>query len=116
MCILLLSAQVAAAARAPTLAEREAITRALPVSLRNTPTECVWLNTRVSKNPRYALVKPVYLNATKRGARCSRYASDGFYILKKSRTWKIVYEGSDPPSCALGIPQDLIQKCLGRRI
>src|SRR5437867_2614285 len=73
----LLSAPVAVAARPPTLSERAAITRALPAHLRNTPTECVWLDVKVSRNPRYALVSPLYLNATAPGSRCLRYASNG---------------------------------------
>ena len=103
----LLAIPAAIAARPPTLGERAAITRALPLYLRNTPVECVWLVIRVSRNPRYAKVDPVYLVASP-GSRCLRYASDGFYVLKKSRKWRIIYSGSDPPLCSKRIPRDLV--------
>lgn len=109
------AATAAAAARPPTRGEREAITRALPAFIRNTPVECVWLKIRISRNPRYALVEPVYLNATTPGSRCLRYASDGFFVLKKTRAWRIVYNGSDPSKCSLGIPRDL-GPCLTRAV
>ena len=104
-----LLAPLAAAARPPTLPEREAITRALPAYLRNTPIECVWLDVSVSRNPRYALVAPVSLNATTPGSRCIRYAGNGFYVLKKARRWRVVYEGSVEPPCKLGVPRDLVR-------
>jgi hypothetical protein len=103
------AAPVAVASRAPTLAERAAITRAAPLSLRNTPSECVWLSTRVANNSRYALVPPVYLNTTAAGSRCARFASNGMYVLRRGTTWTIVFEGSDLPRCSLGIPRDLVR-------
>jgi hypothetical protein len=103
------AAPVAVASRAPSITERAAITRALPQSLRNTPSECVWLSTRVADNERYAVVRPVYLNATKPGSRCVRYAANGLYVLRKRATWRVVFEGSDLPSCSLGISRDLIR-------
>lgn len=98
----------AAGARAPTLKEREAITKALPRFVRDTPAECIWLNTRVANSSSYAIVRPAYLNATASGSRCARYATNGFYVLRKSTSWKIVYQGSDPPPCSLRVPRDLI--------
>jgi len=95
----------ASGARAPTGDEREAITRALPAFIRNAPAECLWLHVRVSRNPKYALARPVYLNL--QIPRCARLAGDGVFILRKSRTWKIVWVGSDAPKCALRIPRDL---------
>ncbi len=104
----LLTAAVASAARPPTHTEREAITQALPAFVRNVPVECVWLDIRVSHNPRYAYVGSEYLNATAPGSRCVRYARDGFFVLQKTTKWKVVYSGSDRPRCALGIPRDLV--------
>lgn len=99
---------LAAGARAPTLKEREAITKALPRFVRDTPVECIWLNTRVANGSSYAIVRPAYLNATASGSRCTRYATNGFYVLRKSTSWKVVYRGSDPPPCSLKVPRDLI--------
>jgi len=97
---------VGIAKRAPTLNERAAITKALPASLRNTPAGCVWLKTAVSRSGAYALVSPVYLNALH--LPCLRYAGNGDFILKKRPAgWRIVFHGSDPPSCSLGVPRDL---------
>jgi hypothetical protein len=37
-----------------------------------------------------------------------KYASNGFFILKKQRArWRIMYQGSDPPTCKLHVPRDL---------
>jgi hypothetical protein len=92
--------------RPPKLGERAAITKALPASLRNVPVGCVWLNMAVSRSGRYALVSPVYLNALH--LPCLRYASNGDWILKKRTAgWRIIFRGSDPPSCLLGVPRDL---------
>jgi hypothetical protein len=99
------AAGVAAAARQPTLAERAAITRALPSFLRNEPVGCVWLQISVSSNPRYAMVTPHFLNATR--APCLKYAADGYWILKRTTSWKTVFNGSDFPPCPTRIPRDL---------
>ena len=40
---------------------------------------------------------------------CLRYAGDGFFILKKTGGWKVVYVGSDAPACSLRIPRDLLR-------
>jgi hypothetical protein len=101
------TASGALASRAPTLKEREAITKALPQDVRNTPVECLWLDIRVSRNSRYARVAGAYLNTTGQNSRCIRYASNGFFILKKLRRWKVIYIGSTPPRCSLGVPRDL---------
>ncbi len=94
--------------RPPKLGERAAITKALPASLRNVPVGCVWLDTAVSRNGRFALVSPVYLNALR--LPCLRYASNGDWILRKrSAGWRVVFHGSDPPSCSLGVPRDLVR-------
>jgi hypothetical protein len=95
----------AEAARQPTLKEREALTLALPASFRRIPVGCVWLRMSVSSNGRFAKVEPVFLNATR--APCVQYASNGFWILKKVTRWRIVYNGSEPPLCSLGVPRDL---------
>jgi hypothetical protein len=48
-----------------------------------------------------------YLNATRLGSRCIRYASNGFFVLKKAPTWKVIFNGSVYPSCTLKVPRDL---------
>lgn len=103
-------ASAAAAARQPSLREREAITAALPAWFQKEPVGCVWLRISVSANGKFALAAPTYLNATTRT--CSRYAANGQWILKRTTRWRVVFNGSDPPSCALGIPRDLVRGCL----
>ena len=93
------------AARAPTLDERAAITQALPAFVRSYPADCVRLIYRVSRNGRFATVTPRFLDATH--PPCVRYASNGEWILAWSRSWKVVYNGSELPSCSLGVPRDL---------
>lgn len=98
------------AARQPTFKEREAVTLALPASFRRYPIGCVWLSMSVSNNGRYAMVTPTFLNAAR--PPCLQYASNGYWLLKKTRSarWRIVFNGSDVPSCSLGVPRDLT-KC-----
>jgi len=99
---------MAFAARAPTLVERAAIIRALPKSIRDVPTECVWLNVRVSRTPAYASVVPRWLNWERPRSRCLRYAADGFFVLsRKAGRWHVVYLGSDSPPCSIRLPRDL---------
>jgi hypothetical protein len=100
----------AQAKRPPSLSERAAITLALPAYLRNEPVGCVWLDVSVSNNGKYAIAAPVYLNA--RQPPCARYASNGQWILRKTNRWKVVFNGSDPPMCSLGVPKDLVSGCL----
>ena len=95
---------------APTHQEREAIVQGLPASVRNTPVGCLNLNIRISSDSRYGRVDLEYLNA-RRGTPCLRYASNGFFLLKKGRRWKVVYNGSDPAPCRLRVPRDL-GRCL----
>jgi hypothetical protein len=99
----------AEAARAPTYLEREGITQALPASIRSIPAGCVWLETSVSKNGRWALVAPRFLNALH--APCLRYAGNGAFLLEKLETWKVVFAGSDPAPCSLHAPRDLVPGC-----
>jgi hypothetical protein len=93
------------AARQPMFKEREALTLALPASFRRYPIGCVWLSISVSNNGRYAIVAPGFLNATR--PPCLQYASNGYWLLKKSTRWKIVFTGSVQPPCSLGVPRDL---------
>ena len=95
----------ATAARLPTSAERTAIVRALPADFRAVPASCVRLRIRVSTSGRWARATPFYLNATT--LPCSRFASNGFWILERSPRWTIAYEGSDPPPCSLEVPHGL---------
>jgi hypothetical protein len=94
------------AKRAPTVNERAAITKALPASLRSVPAGCVWLDITVSRSGAFAKVSPVYLNALRQP--CVRYASNGDWILRKRLAgWRVVFRGSDAPSCSLRVPRDL---------
>jgi hypothetical protein len=108
--LLVVLAPAALAARPPSFAERAAITAALPSFLQREPVGCVWLRITVSTNGKFAIAAPTYLNATTK--LCRRYAANGEWILKRTTRWKVVFNGSDPPSCALGIPHDLVQGCL----
>jgi hypothetical protein len=96
------------AARAPTPAERVAITRALPAGQTSVPARCLYLETQVSGS--YAKVTPTYLVDPAGGSSdpCLRYAADGFYLLKRSGAkWAVVYTGSELPPCARHFPRDL---------
>jgi hypothetical protein len=95
----------AEAARQPTFKEREGLTLALPAWLRRYPVGCVWLKMLVSNNGAYAIVAPAFLNATR--APCLRYASNGYWILKRVTRWKIIFSGSELPPCSMIIPRDL---------
>jgi len=95
----------ALAARQPTPIEREAITAALPAAFKRYPVGCVFLRTAVSNNGQYATVRPVILNGLRQP--CVKYTSDGYWILRKSTRWKIVFEGSESPPCSLRVPRDL---------
>lgn len=98
----------ASAARAPTLTERTAITRALPGQLRKVPAGCVWLDVRVSSTPGWASVTPRWLVGSSASDPCVRYAADGRYVLRrKGGAWRVVVEGSDLPPCGLHVPRDL---------
>jgi hypothetical protein len=110
-CIALASAAAVSAARQPTRAERQAITNALPQSIRAMPVGCVWLDLRVSRNPKYAYVAPEVLNALSPNSKCLRYASNGFFILRKQSTgtWRVIFEGSNWPPCSQRIPLDLVR-------
>ena len=95
-------------ARPPTHREREGIVDALPAFVRKIPTECVQVDVRISHNSKYAFAGPEFFNAIKPSSRCARYAfGGGFFILRKTSGWKMVYEGSDPPPCSLKIPREL---------
>jgi hypothetical protein len=105
-CIVAPVAYAGLAVRSPTLKERAAITAALPQWLRAYPVGCVWLDVSVSSmNARFAKVAPQFLNATRQP--CGRYASNGFWILRRATKWRIVFNGSVWPPCSLRIPRDL---------
>jgi hypothetical protein len=96
----------AMAARQPTLRERAAITEALPTEVQRYPIGCVYLRIAVSTNPRFAKVVPEVFYPARES--CLRYAANGWYILKKTTRWRIIFNGSDQPSCSLRIPRDLL--------
>jgi hypothetical protein len=97
----------ALAARQPTLAEREAITAALPADFKRYPVGCVFLRTAVSNDGRYATVTPLFLNALRQP--CVSYASNGYWVLRRTTRWKVVFEGSVSPPCSLRVPRDLVR-------
>jgi hypothetical protein len=95
--------------RAPTLVERTDITRTMPAFVRNLPLGCAWLQISISEtNPNWALVVAEYLDepGAQENDPCVRYASKGYWILKKTVQWKIVFHGSKPPPCTPGWPKD----------
>jgi hypothetical protein len=96
----------ATAARQPTLRERATITAALPASVQGYPVGCVYLSIVVSTDAHYAKVTPQVFYPLKTS--CLKYASNGWYILKKTSRWKIIFNGSVPPPCGLGVPRDLL--------
>ncbi len=103
----------ASAARVPSPAERQGITNALPSFIRAIPAGCVWLDERVSADANYASVGLLFLNTVPPHTQCLRYASNGAFILQKTRgKWRVIYNGSDPPRCSLHIPADLA-RCRG---
>jgi hypothetical protein len=104
----LVAGSPAGAARQPSLAEREAVTAALPHWVQDYPVGCVWLEMTIANAGGYAKVTPVFLNATM--APCVKYASNGYWILKKHAGWRVIYSGSELPACKLRVPRDL-SKC-----
>jgi hypothetical protein len=104
-----LTLAAAQAARTPTLDERVQITRALPAWLRKYPVGCVRLVTVISHDGRFATVSPQFLVRPGAGVKdpCLRYAGNGHFVLGKQKTWRVLYQGSDPPPCSLKIPHDL---------
>jgi len=105
--LILVAGVPAFAARQPSLAEREAVTAALPHWLQSYPVGCVWLQTTIANAGGYAKVSPVFLNASAAKAPCAKYASNGYWILKKEARWRVIYSGSESPSCKLHVPRDL---------
>ena len=100
-----LGARSAGAARKPTFKEREALTVAMPAWLRRYPVGCVWLDFSLSKNGRYAAGGYGVVHPTRRP--CLKYASNGYWILKRLTKWKIIYNGSTDPPCSLRVPREL---------
>src|SRR5262245_30704774 len=98
--------------RNSTFKEREAITGALPKSLKRVPVGCAYLQIRASSDGRYARVAVWWLNASHEP--CGRYASNGpDWILRKNGSrWKVIAHtgGSSVarPRCSLGIPRYLL--------
>ena len=99
---------VGAAARQPKPAEVQPLLSALPAFIRTAPRKCVRFGIMVSSSGRYAKIVPVVFDATHQP--CVRYASNGYWLLRKATRWKIIFNGSVPPPCSLGVPADL-SKC-----
>ena len=108
LALTLLLPATARPARAPSVAERTAITRALPASLRKVPAGCVWIDIHISSTPRWASATPRWLVGATASDPCLRYAADGRYLLhRQGATWRIVFDGSDQTPCRLKAPRDL---------
>lgn len=101
------------AVRPPTVEEYEAIVRTLPASLRSVPVGCAQLDIRLQSTESgaiFARVEPRFVDASGARGSCVRYASNGASYLSRGTDtdrWEIVFEGSDLPSCELGIPRSL---------
>lgn len=86
----------AAARRAPTVAERAEIRGAMALALSSAPPVCyaavIYLST-VDRRYAYATArwKPI--------AKCLPYASNGYFILRRSTHWRVAFSGSDTPAC-----------------
>jgi hypothetical protein len=63
---------------------------------------------RVSHDSRFAFVAHEFRNPHHIPARCMKYASNGFWIVKAAPRWRIVYEGSEPPPCSMRIPAEIL--------
>ncbi len=109
--VAVLSAAPASARRAPTFAERGAIVAALPAWLRAEPVGCTVIDVIVSANGKWAEAAPVFFTRNKG---CLRYAANGLFFLRRigAARWRVVFNGSDPPPCALRVPRDLANECL----
>jgi hypothetical protein len=103
----------ALAKRPPTHNERVAIIRALPADLRAYPADCVQFTVAVSGTGRFATATPEVLipRPSRASDPCLRYAGDGYFVLRKTGRWRIVFTGSELPACSLGVPRDLT-RCL----
>ncbi|HEV8461241.1 MAG TPA: hypothetical protein VGQ38_11080 [Gaiellaceae bacterium] len=106
--VLVVMTGAASAARPPTLAERTAITNALPAAFRAMPAGCLFLAMKVSKSGTYAEVDPTFLLRRI----CIKYASNGYLILHKVKKWRIIWSGSEVPKCKLHVPRDLVKTCM----
>src|SRR5207244_6269651 len=92
---------------------KERVRDALPQVVHDVPKSCVTLRTLVAKDRSFAIVTPVYSAA----AGCRRYVTAGFYLVERywargtttskfsDGTWEVIYHGSDPPPCSLGVPR-----------
>jgi hypothetical protein len=91
-----------------------AIVRAFPAGTKSywnrIPKTCHALDIRVSNNGRWATVTSVFTPTEQ----CERWAGDGYSLLRRlpGGSWRIVFEGSDPPPCSLRVRRDLIRTCL----
>jgi hypothetical protein len=108
---LLTAAVVSGAAdarRAPTLPERAEIRGATALALSSAPPACYTAVIYVSTLDRsYAYASARW----KTTARCLPYASNGYFILRRSTHWRVVFNGSDAPSCRK-VPRRIVQDLL----
>jgi len=99
----------AAARRAPTVAERAEIRGAMALALSFAPPVCYGAVIYVSTvDRRYAYATARW----KTIAKCLPYASNGYFILRRSTHWRVVFNGSDAPPCTrvpARVARDLIK-------
>ena len=60
-----------------------------------------------TRDSHYAWLAAQPINWRIKATGCINYAANGFYIVKKTDRWRIIYEGSVEPSCSLHVPADL---------
>jgi hypothetical protein len=101
------------ARRAPTVAERAEIRGATALALSDAPPACYTAIVYVSTVKRSYAYSPARWKTT---AKCLQHASNGFFILRRSTHWRVVFNGCEPPSCKkvpARVVQDLLRmKCL----
>lgn len=93
--------------RSPTVSERAAITAVLAPFVRGVPVACRRLDIYVWR--RYALVGTTYPKTLP--SLCQRYRFEFAWILKRTTRWRVVYSGTKPPPCSLGIPRAIAVNC-----
>jgi hypothetical protein len=64
----------------------------------------VTFEVRISANGVFGKVEPRFSTA----ARCSRWASNGYELFRRTPpSWTPIFGGSDPPPCSFGVSRDL---------
>lgn len=96
------------ARRAPTVAERAEIRGATALALSDAPPACYAAVIYVATVDRRYAYATARWKAT---AKCLPYASNGYFILRRSTHWRVVFSGSEPPACKK-VPGRVVQDLL----